>query len=68
MEYQKAIRGKNYMGLKNKICKNPRYWCRCHQVYLSEEDVQRKHCKAKLSFDMIGRERCYQLEELGGTE
>ena len=66
MEYQKAIRGKNYMGLKNKICKNPRYWCRCHQVYLSEEDVQRKHCKAKPSFDMIGKERCHQLEELGG--
>lgn len=24
MEYKKAIKGKNYMGLKNKICKNPR--------------------------------------------
>lgn len=49
------------MGLDNKICENPVYWCRLKQVWLSEEDVQKKQCKNKLTFDMIGYSRCGNL-------
>lgn len=30
------------MGLDNKICKNPIYWCRLHQIWLSEDDAKKK--------------------------
>ncbi len=50
------------MGLGNKICNNPIYWCRLHQVWLSENDVNRKRCRSKLDFDMMGTHRCGNLE------
>ncbi len=62
MTYLTADAKNPYMGLGNKICKNPTYWCRLHQVWLSEEDVKRKKCKNKPTFDMIGVHRCGCLE------
>ena len=62
MTYLTANAKSPYMGLDNKICKNPTYWCRLHQVWLSEEDVKRKRCKNKSTFDMIGVRRCGCLE------
>lgn len=62
MSYLIANAKNPYMGLDNKICKNPTYWCRLHQVLLSEEDVKRKKCKNKPTFDMIGVHRCGCLE------
>lgn len=51
------------MGLDNKVCRSPDYWCRLHQVWLSEQDVARKKCKEKLTFDMLGTHRCWNLEK-----
>lgn len=62
MTYQIADKRNPYMGLDNKICRNPVYWCRLHQVWLSEDDVERKRCKCKMTFDMIGTYRCSCLE------
>lgn len=64
MEHKKAIKGKLFIGLDGKICKNPKYWCRLHQVYLSQEDASKKHCKNKYTFDMISQYRCGNLEEI----
>lgn len=61
MQYKKADQRNPYMGLDNKICKNPVYWCRLHEVWLSEEDVKKKRCLNKLTFDMINTYRCGNL-------
>lgn len=63
MTYLTADKGHPFMGLDNKTCKNPAYWCRLHKVWLSEEDVKRKRCKDKPTFDMIGTHRCWNLEK-----
>ena len=52
-----------FMGLNNKICQNPVYWCRLHQVWLSDEDAKRKRCKEKPDFDMIGVHQCWNLKK-----
>lgn len=62
MTYQIADKRNPFMGLDNKICRNPVYWRRLHQVWLSEDDVEWKHCKCKMAFDMIGTYRCSCLE------
>lgn len=62
MFYLTADQRHPFMGLYNKTCKNPAYWCRLHQVWLSEEDARRKKCKCKPTFDMIGANRCGHLE------
>lgn len=49
MNYLNADTKHPYMGLDNK-------------VWLSEEDVKRKKCKNKPTFDMIGVHRCGCLE------
>lgn len=46
MRYQKADSRNPRMGLNNRICKSPKYWCRLHEVWLSEEDVKRKQAGA----------------------
>lgn len=66
--YKKAIKGKSFIGLDGNICEKPKYWCRLHQVYLSEGDVIKKHCKCKYSFDMISAEMRGDLEKLRGGE
>ena len=50
------------MGLDNKTCQDPVYWCRNHQVWLSEEDAARK-CKKCLSYDMMNIKQCDNLEK-----
>ena len=50
------------MGLDGVICKDPVYWCRMHEVWLSEEDVERKKCRCKPTYDMISTRRCNCLE------
>lgn len=61
MIYQIADQRHPFMGLDNKICKNPAYWCRLHQVWLSDDDVKKKRCECKQTFDMVGTYRCGNL-------
>lgn len=63
MESQKADSRNPQMGLDNEICEKPKYWCRLHQVWLSEEDADRKHCKCKPTLDLISTRRCSNLEK-----
>ena len=65
-EYKKADARNPKMGLFNKTCKNPVYWCRSHEVYLSPEDVEKKKCLHKSTFDMIGQRICGNLEKVEG--
>lgn len=51
-----------WMGLNGLACSNPAYWCRMHEVWLSEEDVAKKRCYARLTADMFGYRRCNCLE------
>ena len=50
------------MGLHNVICSDPVYWCRLHEVWMSEEDVVRKGCKARHTLDMIATRHCGNIE------
>ena len=52
---------KKYMGLNNQPCTAPRYYCTSHQIYLSEEDIKKKKCLCKPSFDMISTSKCNSL-------
>lgn len=63
MEFRIADKINPCMGLNNKICNAPKYWCRLHQVWLSEKDVQRKRCDNRLTYDMIGFAKCTNLEK-----
>ena len=65
MKYLKATKAVPFMGLNNKSCSDPVYWCRCHEVWLSEEDVEKKGCKHKMDFDMISTHKCGSLERKG---
>lgn len=49
------------IGLDNKVCKDPKYFCMCHKIYLSDDDVQAKHCRHKLTRDMIAYQNCNWL-------
>lgn len=62
MGYMVADARHPLMGLGNKTCRQPEYWCRLHRVWLSGEDVQRKKCREKQDFDMLGTHRCSCLE------
>lgn len=63
MEYTKADARHPQMGLDNKICIEPKYWCRNHQVWLSEKDVQKRECKKQMSYDMMSVSECGNLEK-----
>ena len=63
MQYKIANARNPNMGLNNKPCKNPKYWCRLHQVWLSEEDVKIKKCKCKPDMYMIENRQCTNLVE-----
>lgn len=59
MDGYKIADGRNpYMGLNNTVCKNPVFWCKIHNVWLSEEDIKLKKCMCKPTFDMMGSIRC----------
>ncbi len=60
--YEKASFNNPWMGLNGGVCTSPVYWCRLHEVWLSEEDVSQKSCSARLTYDMITRKRCNCLE------
>lgn len=51
-----------WMGLNGVVCEEPAYWCRLHEVWLSENDAARKRCLSRLTYDMIGYHRCNNLE------
>lgn len=51
-----------WMGLNGVACENPAYWCRLHEVWLSEADVEEKKCLSRITFDMIGTRKCNCLE------
>lgn len=59
---------KKYLGLNNKPCCNPVYYCTSHQIYLSEEDIIFKKCLCKPSFDMISVNRCKSLLSINDYE
>ena len=61
MDYLKTTDKQKYMGLDNKICENPSYFCKIHQVYLSEDDVARKKCLCKPSLDMLSVNKCKSI-------
>lgn len=63
MKFKKADKRNPYMGLNNKICENPVYWCRMHQVWLSEDDVKRRNCMKRQTFDMMGTYQCSCLSK-----
>lgn len=62
-KYQRADDRRPRMGLDNKLCINPEYWCRLHQVWLSSDDVKRKRCKNKTTFDARSTYKCGCLEK-----
>lgn len=60
--WPKADTRNPWMGLNGVVCKDPAYWCRMHEVWLSEEDVARKKCLARLTYDMIATRKCNCIE------
>lgn len=62
-KYMTADARNPYMGPDNKICQTPAFWCRLHQVWLSKEDAERKKCRNRLDYNMIGTHRCPNLEK-----
>ncbi len=64
--YMIADRKHPFMGLNNRVCQNPKYYCRLHRVWLSDGDVKKKRCKEKPDFDMIGVHLCKNLEKKFG--
>jgi hypothetical protein len=62
-QWPKADVRNPWMGLDGVVCVDPVYWCRLHEVWLSSEDVNRKKCFAKQTYDMISTYRCNCLEE-----
>lgn len=50
-----------YIGLNNKPCADPKYYCRSHQVFLSDDDIVTKKCMCKPTFDMLSTHPCKWL-------
>lgn len=63
MEYMRADSRNPFMGLNNQVCRCPVYWCRLHEVWLSEQDVEKKKCLEKPDLFMIETHRCGNLEK-----
>ena len=61
-KWPKADTRNPWMGLDGIICANPAFWCRMHEVWLSEEDVAKKKCHTRLTYDMIATRKCNCLE------
>jgi hypothetical protein len=58
----KADHRNPWMGLDGVVCKDPVYWCRLHEIWLSENDVELKKCLARLRPDMLSTYKCKCLE------
>lgn len=64
MKYlDKSSVGKNdiKIGLNNIECLNPQFYCKSHNVYLSQADAEKKGCFKKLSADMMEERLCKSL-------
>lgn len=61
MTFQGANIKNPNMGLDNKICNNPKYWCTAHEIWLFEQDAIDKGCFNKMTFDMLSVRRCVGL-------
>lgn len=62
MDYKRADNcNQKFMGLDNKVCEDPKYFCKSHCVYLSDVDVQKHRCLCKPTFDMISTNVCKSL-------
>lgn len=61
-QWARADNRNPFMGIGNKICENPKYWCRLHEVWLSEEDAANKKCFCKPTFDLISVRKCGCIE------
>lgn len=62
-EKYKTVDSNKSMGLNNKPCLSKDYFCGLKRVWLSNNDVENKHCKCKPTFDMISTYRCPYLKE-----
>jgi hypothetical protein len=51
-----------WMGLDGVVCENPAYWCRLHEIWLSEDDVAKKKCLSRMSYNMLEIRKCNCLE------
>ena len=51
-----------YMGLDNKICTSSKYWCRLHQVWLSEADTMKHQCFCKPTYGLRSMRQCSCIE------
>lgn len=51
-----------WMGMNGVVCEKPAYWCRLHEVWLSEDDVAKRKCLEKLRPDMLSTHKCNCLE------
>lgn len=60
--WAKANHRNPWMGLDGVVCERPAYWCRLHEVWLSEEDVAKKKCLSKLTYNMMETYQCKCLE------
>lgn len=50
------------MGIENRICKNLKYWCRLHQVWLSEEDAVNRKCFCRPTYNLMFERKCNCIE------
>lgn len=64
-QFPKATARNPWMGLNGEVCKAPAYWCRWHEVWLSESDVALKKCLAKPTYDMLSTRKCNCIERKG---
>ena len=51
-----------YLGLFDKECSDPKFYCRCHNLFLSESDVEFKKCYHKPTKDMISEMVCPYIQ------
>ena len=49
---------------KKKIKVKYKYYCTCHQEYLTDEFVSKKGCLNRPTFDMIGFCKCTNIKEI----
>ncbi len=67
---------KEYIGLYGKKIEKSVYYCKCHCIYMDENDVETKHCMCKHTMDMIDTQRCrwictveeYEAEQVHAKE
>ncbi len=36
-----------FVGLNNQVCSEPKHYCCIHDVWLSEEDSRKRHCRSR---------------------